>query len=71
MSDKETEACGRCSMSTVVSAVSDEESAEGDPFGDERIEVDDDQLRRVSPGAWMGRLTTRLNEFARKLTYGN
>ena len=71
MSDRETEACGRCSMSTVVSAVSDEESTERDPFGESRIEVDDDQLRRVAPGAWMGRLTTRLNEFARKLTYGN
>ena len=69
MGDKETEACGRCSMSTVVSAVSDEESTERDPFGESRIEVDDDQLRRVAPGAWMGRLTTRLNEFARKLTY--
>ncbi len=69
MSDRETEACGRCSMSTVVDVASDAESCERDPFGESRIEVDDDQLQRVSPGAWMGRLTTRLNEFARKLTY--
>jgi hypothetical protein len=59
-------------MSTVVGAVSEEDEAAGerDPFGEDRIEVDDDQLRRVSPAAWMGRLTSRLDEIARKLTYG-
>jgi len=72
MTDKQTEACGRCSMSTVVTAVSDEEeeAAERDPFGESRIEVEEDELRRISPEAWMGRLTTRLNEIARTLTYG-
>lgn len=73
MSETQTEACGRCSMSTVVDAVDDDEqaeSAERDPFGEKRIEIDDDQLRRVSPAAWMARLTTRLNELAQKLTYG-
>ena len=70
MSDRESEACGRCSMSAVVDTVSDEEAAERDPFGDERIEVEDDEIRRVSPDAWMGRLTTRLNDLARRLTYG-
>jgi hypothetical protein len=72
MSEKQTEACGRCSMSTVVGAVSeeDEATAERDPFGEDRIEVDDSQLRRVAPAAWMGRLTSRLDEIARKLTYG-
>jgi hypothetical protein len=68
MSSKKTEACGRCSMSTVVDAVSEEEQT--DLFGDERIEVDDDQLRRIAPGAWAGRVTARINEIARRLTYG-
>ena len=70
MSEQRSEACGRCSMSTVVDAAADEESADRDPFGDERIEVDDDQLRRIAPGAWMTRLTARLDEVVRKLTYG-
>jgi len=70
MSDKRSEACGRCSMSTVVDSVA-EEGAERDPFGDERIEVAEDDLRRISPAAWMGRLTRRLDEIARRLTYGD
>ena len=70
MSDRESEACGRCSMSTVVGTVSEEGAAERDPFGDERIEVEEDDLRRVAPAAWMSRLTTRLDELARRLTYG-
>lgn len=70
MSEKRSEACGRCSMSTVVDAV-DEEGAERDPIGDERIEVDESDLRRISPAAWMGRLTRRLDGIARRLTYGD
>jgi len=71
MTEKQTEACGRCSMSTVVTAVGDEEAAdERDPFSESRIEVEESELRRISPEAWMGRLTSRLNEIARKLTYG-
>ncbi|MFD1562946.1 hypothetical protein ACFR99_05220 [Haloarchaeobius amylolyticus] len=77
MGGKKTEACGRCSMSTVVDVASsgDEDGdAEGtgnrDPFGDAAIEVDDETLRRVSPGAWMGRLTERLDDLGRRLIYG-
>lgn len=70
MSDRESEACGRCSMSTVVDTVSEEGTADRDPFGDERIEVPEDDLWQVSPSAWMARLTTRLDELARRLTYG-
>lgn len=70
MSEKQTEACGRCSMSTVVDTASDGENSTRDPFGDERIEVDDDELRQVAPGAWMGRLTSRLNEAVQRFTYG-
>lgn len=57
-------------MSTVVDTVADDEAAERDPFGDERIEVEEAELQRVSPDAWISRFTTRLNEIARRLTYG-
>ncbi|SEO61377.1 hypothetical protein SAMN04487948_103500 [Halogranum amylolyticum] len=44
--------------------------ADRDPFGDARIEVDDDHLRAVSPSAWLGGLVRRLDELATRLTYG-
>jgi len=71
MSDKQTEACGRCSMSTVVDAVADEEaSVDRDPLNGEQIEVSEAALSRVAPGAWLGQVKTRLNELARRMTYG-
>jgi hypothetical protein len=48
----------------------DDESRSRDPFGEARIEVDERQLRAVSPGAWLGGVKTRLDEFATRLTYG-
>jgi len=64
---KETETCGRCSMTTVVE-VSD---GDGDgAFGEERIEVADEDARRVSPAAWLGGLKRRLDDVATRLTYG-
>jgi len=67
----EREACGRCSMSTVVDAAEDgEDAADRDPFGDERIEVDDDALRIASPAAWLGRVASTVDEVATRLTYG-
>ena len=67
MSDESpTEACGRCSMTTVVDAA----ELSGDPFGDERIEVEESSIRRISPVAWMGKLTSRLNGAVQRLTYG-
>jgi len=67
--DRET--CGRCSMTTVVDATEDGEgAADRDPFGDERIEVGDDDLRRTSPGAWLGGLVSTLDEIGNRLTYG-
>ncbi|MFQ3474692.1 hypothetical protein HKK80_00310 [Halonotius sp. F2-221B] len=70
MSDTQTEACGRCSMSTVVDAVADDESnADRDPLTGDQIEVSETTLSRVAPGAWLGRVTTRLNEVAQQLTY--
>ncbi|MDS0220093.1 hypothetical protein NDI54_01870 [Haloarcula sp. S1AR25-5A] len=68
---KDTEACGRCSMTVVVDAV-DEEGGDQvhDPFGDDRIEVDQRDIERVSPEAWMGRLSTRVNEAVRRFVWG-
>ncbi|GAB3676553.1 hypothetical protein GCM10028856_34810 [Halopiger thermotolerans] len=61
-------------MSTVVDvASSDEDDEDGgarDPFGENAIEVDDETLRRVSPGAWVGRVTDRIDDFGRRLIYG-
>ncbi|PGF16986.1 hypothetical protein CP556_13220 [Natrinema sp. CBA1119] len=76
MGGKKTEACGRCSMSTVVDVASSGDDDDGggeatrDPFGESAIEVDDETLRRVSPGAWAGRVTDRLDDLGRRLIYG-
>ncbi|TKX78921.1 hypothetical protein EXE53_18625 [Halorubrum sp. SD626R] len=76
MSDQEirTEACGRCSMSAVVGAVSDdqgdEERAERDPFGEARIEVDESSIRRVSPAGFLSDLKDRIDALGRRLAYG-
>jgi hypothetical protein len=73
MGGKQTEACGRCAMSSVVGVSQDGDDGESrsrDPFGEARIEVDEDQLRAVSPGAWLGGIKRRLDEYATRLTYG-
>ena len=73
MGGKQTEACGRCAMSSVVDVSQDDGEAESgsrDPFGEQRIEVDERQLRAVSPGAWLSGVKTRLDEFATRITYG-
>jgi hypothetical protein len=61
-------------MSSVVdvsqSADGDDEPRSRDPFGGTRIEVDERQLRAVSPGAWLGGIKRRLDEFATRITYG-
>ncbi len=64
-------------MSTVVDIASssdDDGDAAGtdarDPFGDAVIEVDDETLRRVSPSAWIARVTERLDDLGRRLIYG-
>lgn len=67
---KDTEACGRCSMTVVVDAVDDEEGSSRDPFDEERIEVDQRELERVSPEAWMGRVSSRVNEAVSRLVWG-
>jgi hypothetical protein len=70
---KDTEACGRCSMTVVVDAVDGEDGEGGgrrDPFGEERIEVDRREMERVSPEAWMGRLSTRVNDAVSRFVWG-
>lgn len=60
-------------MSTVVDAVGSDderENAKRDPFGDEAIEIDEEALRRVSPAAWVGRVTSRLDAYAQRVIYG-
>jgi len=68
------EACGRCSMSTVVGAVADDQSAderaERDPFAGERIEVDESALRRASPAGFLGEVKDRLTALGRRIAYG-
>ena len=70
----ESEACGRCSMSTVVGAVAEDQSpedrAERDPFAGDRIEVDESSIRRVSPAGFLGDLKERLDAAARRIAYG-
>ncbi len=72
--EKRTEACGRCSMSTVVDAVHSnkppEERAEQDPFGGDRIEVEESEFRRVSPAGALADLKERLDAVARRIAYG-
>lgn len=74
--DAETraEACGRCSMSTVVGAVtreqSPEERAERDPFAGDRIEVAESSFRRISPAVTLGNLKERIDELGRRIAYG-
>ncbi len=74
MGGKETEACGRCAMSSVVSLSQDgddDESGSRDPFGEARIEVDERELRAVSPSAWLGGVKQWLDDTATRLTYGD
>lgn len=65
---EKAEACGRCTMTTVVDV------AEGNgknPFRGDRIEVSDMELRAVSKHVVvLGNLKNRLNEWATKVTYG-
>ena len=64
--EENTEACGRCAMSSVAGVMEEEH----DPFVDGGIEVDDGELRAVSPGVWLGRVKTRLDDWATRITYG-
>ncbi|TYT61519.1 hypothetical protein [Natrialba swarupiae] len=67
----EKEACGRCSMSTVVDMATEDGHRSRDPLEGERIELEEEELRRVSPHVVvLGRLKSRLDAFARRVAYG-
>lgn len=73
MGGKKSEACGRCSMTTVVGATNqdDEEGGGRNPFDGARIEVPEDEMRLVAaPAVALGYVKRRLNEFANRVTYG-
>ncbi|NGM67921.1 hypothetical protein G6M89_02650 [Natronolimnobius sp. AArcel1] len=63
------EACGRCSMSTAVDVANagrdDDERSERDPYGDER------DLRMVSPGYWLLRLTDRAHRAVTRFVWNH
>ncbi len=84
MDGRRTEACGRCSMTTVVDAAvgetgPDDEKPESDadgpgdardPFAGGHIEVDEAAVRTVSPSAWLASAKRRLDGVVKRLTYG-
>ncbi len=60
-------------MSSVVDVAESEDGAENadrDPFGDDAIEIDEETLKRVSPAAWAGRVTARIDDAAQRFIYG-
>ena len=68
---KRTEACGRCSVTTVIDAVEDDERGGRNPYDGDRIELEDAELRRSAfVGVWLGRLKRRLDETAFSIVYG-
>lgn len=74
MGGKDTEACGRCSVSTVVDAAGNTADGEGtaqNPFDGECIEVDEDDLRSVVRHEVLTqRIKGRLDDLATRLIYG-
>ena len=66
---KQREACGRCSMTSVVDMTDDESGA--DPFDGARIEVADAEARKASyPAVVLGRVKRRLDAAATRVIYG-
>lgn len=66
MGGKKAESCGRCAMSSASGLIDDPE----DPFDGPRIEVDDDEARRVSPAAWLSGVKNRIDAWATSVAYG-
>jgi hypothetical protein len=56
---------------TSVVEMSEEEGGGRDPFGDERIEVSESEMRvAAAPVVLAGRVKRKLDEFATRVTYG-
>lgn len=76
MDSNESEACGRCAMTSVVGTTqaedeSDDNPSEHDPFAGAHIEIDDSELRLASaPAVITGRVKHRLDELATRFVYG-
>lgn len=72
MGGKKSEACGRCSVSTVVDAAdSDDEGGAENPFEGERIEIEESEMRSVvRHEVFAGRVKARLNNFANRVIFG-
>lgn len=77
MGGKQTEACGRCSVTTVIDAKDavdgDEDAEEGgrDPFDGERIELEERELTSVvRHEVAMGKLKRKLDGLATRIVYG-
>ncbi|WP_306054715.1 hypothetical protein [Natronococcus wangiae] len=67
--DNRAEACGRCSMTTVLDATEDERS-DRDILEGERIELEDAELRRVSPHVvLLARFRRWLDDVGSRLAY--
>jgi hypothetical protein len=68
MSERKTEACGRCSMTTAVDVAGGEPR---DVLGEGRIELEDRELRRASPHVVaLSGLKARLDTLGSRLIYG-
>lgn len=76
MGGKHTEACGRCSVSTVMEATwsdgeGDREASGANPFDGERIELEEDQVRSVvRHEVLVRRVKGRLDDLATRLIFG-
>ncbi|MFC6905309.1 hypothetical protein [Halalkalicoccus tibetensis] len=67
MSEKKTEACGRCGITTVVDAA----GSDRDVLGEGRIEVEEDRLRRTSlHHVAAGRAKGWFDSLGERLIYG-
>ncbi|WP_435126412.1 hypothetical protein [Halobaculum sp. D14] len=65
MGGTDTEACGRCAMSSTAGLV----DGDADPFDGDRIELSDREARAASPAAWLGGVVSRLDGWVESLTY--
>ncbi|AGN01393.1 hypothetical protein L593_07230 [Salinarchaeum sp. Harcht-Bsk1] len=76
MGGKQTEACGRCSVTAVLDAkeaVDDEDAESGgqNPFDGERIELGERELTSVvRHEVAAGKLKSKLDAFATRVIYG-
>jgi len=72
MGGKQKEACGRCSVTTVIDATEDKEDGGGEnPFDGERIEIEESQMRSVARHEVLAsKVTSRLDALASKVIWG-